>query len=116
MNNNQTHLAESIRAEYEEKKRTKLDELMELDRKVKRPAEIFAFVFGTIGALVLGFGMCLAMKVLGDMMALGIVIGVVGIAMVSVNYFIYKMIINRGKKEYGKRILALTEEIIGEEK
>lgn len=116
MNNNQTHLAEAIRAEYEEKKRTKLDELMELDRKVKLPAEIFAFVFGTIGALVLGFGMCLAMKVIGDMMALGIVVGVVGIAMVSVNYFIYKMIINRGKKEYGERILALTEEIIGEEK
>lgn len=116
MQNNQTHLAEEIRAEYSEKKRTKLDELFELDRKVKRPAEIFAFVFGTIGALVMGFGMCLAMKVIGDMMALGIVIGVVGIAMVSVNYFIYKMIINRGKKEYGDKILALTDEILSESK
>lgn len=116
MNNNQMHLAEEIRDEYTEKKRTKLDELMELDRKVKRPAEIFAFIFGTIGSLVLGFGMCLAMKVIGDMMALGIVIGVVGIAMVTANYFLYKMIINRGKKEYGDKILALTEEILSAEK
>lgn len=116
MENKDTQFAASIRAEYEERRETKVDELKALDRKVKRPAEIFAFIFGTIGALVLGFGMCLAMKVIGDMMALGIVVGVVGIAMVSVNYFIYKMIINRGKKEYGERILALTEEIIGEEK
>ena len=83
MNNYETVKVEHIREQYAEKRVTKFDELKALDKRVKRPAEIFAYTFGVVGALVLGTGMCLAMKVIGDMMALGIVIGVVGIGMVS---------------------------------
>ena len=110
-------IAESIREEYTEKKRTKLNELVELDRKAKLPAIIFVYLFGIIGSLVLGTGMCFAMGVLTIPygMVIGIVIGVIGIAMVSVNYFLYKMILARGKKKYGARILELSEEILGQE-
>ena len=79
MYKNESKIAAAIREEYTEKKPNKLGELVELDRKVKRPAEIFAYSFGTVGSLVLGAGMCLAMKVIGNMMPLGIVIGAVGI-------------------------------------
>ena len=103
---------EKIRNQYTQAEATKLDELKALDRKVKRPASIFAYVFGTIGALVLGTGMCLAMKIIGNAMALGIVIGLVGILMVSVNYFIYKKILSSRKKKYQEKVLSLTDELL----
>ena len=111
MNNNQK-IAENIREQYVEKKKNKIDELVALDWKVKRPAEIFAYSFGVVGSLVLGTGMCLAMKVIGNMMPLGVVIGLLGIGMVAVNYSIYKFIVEKQKKKYGKKILALSDEIL----
>lgn len=101
-----------IRENYTQKKETKFDELKALDKKVKMPALIFAYIFGSIGSLVLGTGMCLAMKVIGNAMALGIVIGLVGILMVSVNYFIYKKILSLRKKKYQEKVLSLTDELL----
>ena len=112
MSNNEMQAVEKIRAQYTEQKKTKLDELKELDERVKRPAEIFAYTFGVVGALVLGTGMCLAMKVIGDMMALGIVIGVVGIGMVSVTYALYQKILKARKRKYSADILALSDELL----
>lgn len=103
---------EQIRTRYVEHEGTKLDELKRLDRKAKRPAEIFAYTFGIAGALVLGTGMCLAMKVIGDLMPLGIVVGCVGIVMVSVNYALYKKLLKRGKNKYGKQILELSDRLM----
>ena len=103
-----------IRDSYCEKPVAKLDELKSLDKKVKRPARIFAYVFGVTGALVLGVGMCLAMKVIGNLMALGIVVGVAGIIMVSVNHLIYKQILKKRKSKYCRKILELSEEITAE--
>ena len=108
-------VAENIRKHYETKseKLSKLQELQSLDRKVRRPAEIFAYVFGTAGALVLGTDMSIAMEViLAGMMPLGIGIGVVGIAMVSLNYFLFNAILNSRKKKYAKQILELSDELL----
>ena len=101
-----------IRENYTQKKETKFDELKALDKKVKMPALIFAYIFGSVGSLVLGTGMCLAMKIIGNAMALGIVIGLVGILMVSVNYFIYKKILSSRKKTYQEKVLSLTDELL----
>ncbi|MDE6473702.1 MAG: dihydropteridine reductase [Clostridia bacterium] len=112
--NEQSTIVNKIRDSYCEKPVTKLDELKSLDKKVKRPAMIFAYIFGVIGALVLGTGMCLAMKVIADLMALGIVVGVVGIIMVSINYPIYKQMLKKRKSKYCRKILELSEEIVAE--
>ena len=85
-----TQIVEKIQNDYTEKQTTKLDELVALDKRVKKPAQIFAYIFGTIGALILGTGMCLAMEIIGESMIAGIAIGLVGIGMVSVNYLLYK--------------------------
>ncbi|MBQ3040608.1 MAG: hypothetical protein IJD42_03315 [Clostridia bacterium] len=45
-------------------------------------------------------------------MIIGIVIGIVGMALAAINYPIYKGIINRRKKKYGAEILSLSEKII----
>lgn len=106
--------AERIRREYEEKKETKLDRMKRLDRAAKRPAAIFAIAFGTLGALTLGAGMCFSMKVVGDSLPLGVGLGLIGIAMVAANYFLYRRILSSRKKKYAAEILKLGNELLHE--
>lgn len=107
--------AQAIANEYSPKDTSKVVALRKLDKKAKTPANIFAFTFGTIMALVLGTGMCLSMKVIGDgssaMMIVGIIVGLIGIAGVSVNYPIYKKMLESGKKKYAYEIMQLAKEI-----
>lgn len=107
--------AEAIANEYAPKDTSKVVALRKLDRKAKQPANIFAFSFGTIMALVLGTGMCLSMNVIGNgsavMTAIGILIGIVGILGVSLNYPIYKTMLANGKKKYAFDIMQLAKEI-----
>lgn len=110
--------AESIAKEYAPKNDSKIIALRKLDRKAKRPAEIFAYTFGIICALIAGTGMCLAMQVIGSgigMMILGIVIGSIGFGGTAINYFIYRKLIEKGKAKYAYEIVELAKEISGEE-
>lgn len=108
----QNEIIEKIRADYEEKQPTKLDQLKALDKKVKRPADIFAYTYGSVASLVLGFGMCMAMKVLFDAMALGIVVGIAGIAMAASTYPLYKAILKARKKKYAQEVFELSDSIL----
>ena len=118
--NDQQFMAQKIRTQYMEKeeKSTDLDKLKELDRKVKRPANIFAYTFGTISALIMGSGMSLVMTDigeklgLGDMMVPGIVIGVIGMGIVVVAYPVYTRILKKEREKIAPEILRLTEEIM----
>ena len=107
--------AEAIANEYAVKDTRKVVQLRKLDAKAKRPALIFAYTFGIIAALIFGIGMCLSMNVIGSgtttMTAVGIVIGVVGLVLVSVNYPIYKKMLENGKKKYAADIIRLAKEI-----
>lgn len=107
---------ERIRASYKERERTKFEELKNLDKRVKLPAKIFAYVFGSVSSLVLGTGMCFSMKVIGASMPyaipFGIGIGLLGILLVSVNYPIYQKILKTRKQKYAKKIHALSDELL----
>lgn len=106
--------AEAIANEYSVKKTSKVVALKKLDRKAKETANIFAYTFGIISALVLGTGMCLAMKVIGSgtsMFILGIILGIIGIVGAGVNYSIYKKLFEKGKQKYGSDIIRLAREI-----
>lgn len=107
---------EKIRANYTKREITKFDELKKLDGKVKRPAKIFAYVFGSLSSLVLGTGMSLAMKVIGATlsfaMPLGIGVGLLGILLVSINYPIYKGILKRRRNKYSSLVIELTDSLL----
>lgn len=115
--NDQQFMAQKIRSQYMEKQSTELDELRALDAKVKRPANVFAYVFGSISAIIMGGGMSLVMTDIGsklgmsDSMLAGIAIGVVGLAMALVNYPLFNRILASRKKQYAPQILALSEKI-----
>lgn len=108
--------AEAIVNEYSEKKESKVMALKKLDRKAKLSANIFAYSFGIIMSLVLGFGMCLSMEVIGDNVVLGIIIGIIGIIGVGLNYPIYKKILEESKKKYSYDIITLANQITNENK
>ena len=113
MSTNEKQYVEKVLNKYTEKKSTKLEELRELDKKASKPATLFSAIFGTIGSLVLGFGMCVAMEViLAGYMWIGIIVGLVGILMVSINYPIYKINLKKGKAKYADKITELSNELL----
>ena len=114
MTNTERNTVERIRASYEAKEVSKLDQLKAIDRKVKRPATIFAYVYGSLSTLVLGTGMCLAMEIIGSFMALGIGVGVVGMALMASTYPIYKAILKSRKNKYGSRVIELSDSILNQ--
>lgn len=107
--------AESIANEYAVKDTTKVVALKKLDAKAKLPANVFAYTFGIISALLLGVGMCLSMKVLGNggtaLTVVGVIVGVIGIAGVALTYPLYKKILKKGKDKYASDIIRLAKEI-----
>ena len=111
-------IAEKIASEYAPKKTSKVVALKKLDKKAKQGAQIFSLTFGIISSLVMGTGMSFAMGVIGEnnitSMIIGIIIGLIGIFGVSINYFIYKKLIAKGKEKYGSDIIRLAQEITAE--
>ncbi len=113
----QEFLVEKICTEYLEKEHTEVDALKDLDKKVKRPANVFAYIFGSISALIMGSGMSLVMTDISETigianpMFLGIVIGIIGMLMAIINYPIYKKILSARRKKYADQIIALSDKI-----
>ena len=119
--NDQQFIAQKIRTQYVEKETSELDELRELDAKVKRPVNIFAYIFGSISAIIMGAGMSLVMTDIGATLGMssamvpGILIGLVGMVMALVNYPIYNGILNSRKNKYGAEILELSDKIMNKQ-
>ena len=115
-------MVQKIRTQYTERENTQLDALKALDKKVKKPANVFAVVFGSISAVVMGSGMSLVMTDIGSIIGIespmfpGIIIGVVGLVMALLTYPMYKKILNSRKKKYASEIIKLSDSIINGDK
>ena len=110
-------VVEKIRSQYTEQEHTDLDALKALDAKVKRPANVFGYTYGSIGAIIMGAGMSLVMTDIGAMLGMtqtmvpGIVVGIVGMAMALTTYPVYKAILTSRKKKYSSKIMELSDRI-----
>ena len=119
-NHDQEFLVQKIRTQYTEKQYTELDALKALDAKVRKPANVFGYTYGSVSAIVMGAGMSLVMTDIGAMVGLasamvpGIAIGVVGLGMALTTYPIYKKILGSRKKKFAPEILKLSEKIMGD--
>ena len=111
-------MVEKIRSQYTEREHTELDALKALDARVKKPAKVFGFTYGSIGAIVMGAGMSLVMTDIGsllgmgDTMVPGIAVGIVGMVMALTTYPIYKKILSSRKKKFAGRIMELSERVM----
>ena len=117
--NDQEFLVQKIRTQYTEKQHTELDALKALDAKVKRPANVFAYVYGSMSAIVMGAGMSLVMTDIGAIIGIsatmvpGIAIGVVGMGMALTTHPIYKGLLNKRRKKFAPQIMALSDKVLG---
>ena len=115
--NDKELVVEKIRSQYTEAERTDLDDLKALDARVRKPANVFGYTYGSIGAIVMGAGMSLVMTDIGSMLGMeatmvpGIAVGIVGLVMSCTTYPIYKKILNSRKKKYAHQIMELSDRI-----
>ena len=113
MENTKLDEVKRIKEEYTYHEKTNYDELKRLDRKAKLPSIIFAYTFGILSSLVLGFGMSIVLgSVLTDYMVLGYISGGIGLLFISINYPIYRLLNKKGIKKYRDEVLALSNTIL----
>ena len=114
----QEFMVEKIRSQYTQERHTELDALKALDARVKRPAKVFGFTWGTVGAMVMGAGMSLVMTDIGAVLGLeetlfpGIAVGVAGMVMALTTWPIYQKILTSRKKKFAAQIMELSERIM----
>ncbi len=100
-----------IREKYAPKEADKMEQLRRLDRSVTEKGTTISLIVGIIGALVLGTGMscCLVWK---DLFLIGIIVGVIGIALVSAAYPIYNYVTKKEREKIAPEIIRLTDELM----
>ena len=87
----------NIRKKYLPREETKLEELKRLDSLVQSSGVMEALIIGVGGCLVFGLGMCLAMKVIGNAMWLGILLGIAGAIGMAFAYPVNRRCYNKMK-------------------
>ena len=101
----------NIRKKYMPQEECKLEELKRLDNLVQSSGVMEALIAGIGGALVFFLRMCLSMKVIGNAMWLGILLGLVGAVGMLAAYPVYRRFFEKAKAQHIPRILQLTEEL-----
>ncbi len=91
-----------------------MEELKRLDRTVQSAGVIESLCAGIIGCLVFGAGLCFAMKVIGDVFWLGILLGLIGAAAMILAYPLYKNRFAKAKARYAPHILELAAKLSGQ--
>lgn len=103
--NDQNFIAQKIRAQYMEKDSAQkdLDLLRELDAEVKRPANMFGYVFGASGAIVMGAGMSLVMTDIGAQLEIAVLFCVT-----PLSSFLSRSILSASSGTYFSRIFLIS--------
>lgn len=103
----------NIRNKYLPQPESKIEELKRLDREVQNSGIIESLCAGICGCLVFGLGLCLTMKVIGDMVWLGILFALIGGAGMVAAIPIHHKLYNKAKGKHSPRILQLVNELSG---
>lgn len=89
----------------------KMEQLRRLDNSVTQKGTVISLVAGILGALVLGVGMCCCL-VWTDYFALGIAVGLIGIAAVTSAYPLYSYVTRKEREKIAPEIIRLTDELM----
>lgn len=111
---------EKIRQKYVSREPDKMERVRILDASASKKALSAFLVLAICGALVMGFGMSLAMTELGESLKLekvqsmivGIAIGVIGIILIVLSYPISGKVLKRERQKIAPEILRLTDELM----
>lgn len=100
-----------IRSRYLPAEENKVEVLRRLDRKAREAGKLSALVIGVVGCLIFGVGMCFGLKVLGDSMAVAVVLGLLGAGVMGCAYPVFRSRSRKAKEQLTPRILALADEL-----
>lgn len=100
-----------IREKYVPKEFNKMEQLRRLDASVTQKGTVISLVVGIVGALILGTGMSMCM-VWTELFVLGIIVGIVGIVMVSAAYPLYSYVTKKEREKIAPEIIRLTDELM----
>ena len=103
---------DAIRRKYLPKEENKMETLRKLDRSVESSGQMVSLVIGILGALLLGVGMCCTMVWSESLFVVGIIVGILGMAVMGFAYPVYKKVTKKKREELGPRIIALSEELM----
>ena len=101
-----------IRSKYAPKEENKMDLLRRLDAQVYQKATMYAIIVGVIGALILGTGMSCCMVWGGAVFVLGIIVGIIGLAVVGLAYPLYNRTLKKERERIAPEILRLADELM----
>lgn len=100
-----------IRKKYLPRQEDKMEQLRQLDRSSTRKGTVVSVIVGVAGCLLMGIGMCCTMVWMGWLFVPGIVLGLLGIAVMAAAYPLYNSITRRERERLAPQILKLTEEL-----
>ena len=108
---------EDIRKKYLPKEEDKMEQLRKLHAIPTQKAQAASLAVGIIGALIMGTGMSLAMTEIGAAlgsfaMVLGIVVGIVGMALMALAYPLYNRVLRKRREKIAPEILRLSDELL----
>lgn len=116
LDENQRRIVSSIKSQYDVKSETPAgayEEIVRLDKRVKNTAMALSISIGVIGILIFGLG--LAMVLEWELYLWGVVVSLLGTIPCALAMPVYRLLIKRGKRKYGKRILELSKKLLSEE-
>lgn len=101
-----------IRQKYAPPEENKMERIRRLDRRAYEKGTMAAIILGVIGALILGVGMCCVMVWQGVMFIPGILIGLIGIGVLSTAYPMYNRVSRMERERIAPEIIRLTDELL----
>ena len=90
------------------KQETALDRMQKLDRAAESKAQIVGLAVGIVAALALGLGMSCAL--VWGQLAIGILVGLIGLAGVIAAYPLYQRALRQEREKIAPEIIRLSEE------
>ena len=102
---------DSIRKKYLPPEEDKMEQLRRLDRAAAKKGAVVSTVIGIIGCLMMGVGMCCSMVWMGSLFIPGIIIGLLGIALIAASYPVYSKITKMQREKIAPEIIRLTDEL-----
>lgn len=101
-----------IREKYIPKEENKMEHLRRLDQSVTRKGTIYSIIIGILGSLLLGIGMSCTLVWQGVWFVPGIIIGVIGIAIIAAAYPVYILVTKQESEKIAPEIIRLTDELM----
>lgn len=101
----------NIQQKYASSQEDKLPQLRKLDASATHGGMIISVSLGVVSTLLFGIGMCCTM-LWTDYFALGIAVGIIGIAGIAAAFPLYSAIVKRKRSQLAPLILQLCCELM----